>query len=429
VRRRSKESVRPRIWQTSEVFVAGQSPTVTYNPRDDLHLEAEVFEYREQFGKALSVSGPSKSGKTVLIERIFPKTEAVWVEGGDLSSADHFWQRLADGLGLFDEVRERNERGKQRGRGGGVELGPPGARGSWRGSSSTSEAEATERARTRTLPDLVRGALDREPQAIIIDDFQYVPQNVRKAIARAIKTLITRTHVVLIAVPHEAFEPVRAEPDMGGRVWQLAVEPWQVYELMYIAHEGFSALNIVDGREEVGQLLAQTSYGAPFLMQQLCHDYARALGVKETAADVSADEPGNWSGFFSRVAERTKPGVFDNLLRGPDPRGQERTKRRFKIIDATTDIYGAVLFGISKAGVDRPIPYRDVVRALQVSLEEAPQSNQVTSTLRHMSQIAFDARGSSDPALDFKRGTIHVMDPFLAFYLDYGPWITGKAKR
>jgi hypothetical protein len=380
VRRRSKDSDRPKTWKTGEVFVAGQSPTITYNPRDDLHLEAEVLEYREQFGKALSVSGPSKSGKTVLIERIFPKGEAVWVEGGDLSSADHFWQRLADGLGLFDEIRERNERGTQRGRGGGAELGPPGLRGSWRGSSSSSEAEATERARTRTLPDLVRHALEREPLAIVIDDFQYVPQNVRRAIARAIKTLITRTHVVLIAVPHEAFEPVRAEPDMGGRVWQLAVEPWQVYELMFIAHEGFNALHIVDGREDVGQLLAQTSYGAPFLMQQLCHDYARAIGVKETAAEaVPADEPGDWREFFTRVAERTKPGVFDNLLRGPDPRGQERTKRRFKIIDATIDIYGAVLYGISKVGVDRSIPSGEIVRALQDSLHEAPQSNQVSS--------------------------------------------------
>jgi hypothetical protein len=46
-----------------------------------------------------------------------------------------------------------------------------------------------------------------------------------------------------------------------------------------------------------------------------------------------------------------------------------------------------------------------------------------------MSDIAFQARGSSDPALDFKRGTVHVMDPFLAFYLDYGPWIEGSPQR
>ena len=261
----------------------------------------------------------------------------------------------------------------------------------------------------------------------MIDDFQYVPQPVRRAIARAIKTLVTRTQVILIAVPHEAFEAVRAEPDMNGRVFQLRVEPWSIPELTYIAREGFKALRIDDAHEEVGRLLADTSYGAPFLMQQLCHDYAIAIGVTETAAaDVAAGEPGDWGRFFSRVAERTKPGVFEKLLRGPDPRGQERTKRRFKVIDATTDIYGAVLFGISKVGVNSPITYREIVRALQVSLHETPQSNQVTSALRHMSEIAFASRGSSDPALDFKGGEVHVMDPFLAFYLDYGPWIVGQ---
>jgi hypothetical protein len=40
-----------------------------------------------------------------------------------------------------------------------------------------------------------------------------------------------------------------------------------------------------------------------------------------------------------------------------------------------------------------------------------------------MREIAFMSRGSSDPALDFKNGIVHVMDPFLAFYLEHGPWI------
>jgi hypothetical protein len=430
VRRRTKKADAPRVWKTSEVFVAGRSPTVTYNPRNDRHLETEVFEYREQSGKALSVSGPSKSGKTVLIERIFPKMSAVWVEGGDLSSAENFWHRVADGLGLFEEIKESTERGTQRTKAGGIELGVPGlARGSGQGSRSSSSSEATERARRRPLPDLVRDALDRQPRPVVIDDFQYVPQTVRRQIARAIKTLITRTHVVLIAVPHEAFEPVRAEPDMDGRVWQVRVQPWSVSELAYIAREGFKALRIVDGREEIGRLLAETSYGAPFLMQQLSHDYALTLGVRQTAEeDVPAIEPGDWGQFFSRAAERTKPGVFDKLLRGPDPRGQERTKRRFKTINATTDVYGAVLFALSKVGVETPVSYRELVRALQTSLHEAPQSNQITSALRHMSDIAFNSRGSSDPALDFKGGEVHVMDPFLAFYLDYGPWIVGKPR-
>ena len=203
-----------------------------------------------------------------------------------------------------------------------------------------------------------------------------------------------------------------------------------VHELMYIAREGFAALRIVDPDEDAGKILAEASYGAPFLMQQLCHDYAIWLGVSQTAdEDVRAVEPDDWGQFFRRVATRTKPGVFDKLLRGPDPRGQGRTPRRFKVVDATTDIYGAVLYGIANVGLQKPIRYQEIVRALEKSLHEAPQSNQVTNALRHMKEIAFAARGASDPALDFKNGEVHVMDPFLAFYLDNGPWITGGSSR
>jgi hypothetical protein len=114
-----KPRFQPRIWKTKEVFVAGDVPTITYNPRDDLHLEQEVRDYRDQPGKALSVSGPSKSGKTVLIERLFPRTSAIWVQGSDLSSVDRLWQRLADGLNAFDQIGIRGEQTEGRSAEGG----------------------------------------------------------------------------------------------------------------------------------------------------------------------------------------------------------------------------------------------------------------------------------------------------------------------
>ena len=70
---------------------------------------------------------------------------------------------------------------------------------------------------------------------------------------------------------------------MGARIWQLRIEHWSVGELQYIAREGFSALNILDPRQRVGTELARASYGAPFLMQQLCYDYAISLGVEATS--------------------------------------------------------------------------------------------------------------------------------------------------
>ena len=96
---------------------------------------------------------------------------------------------------------------------------------------------------------------------------------------------------------------------------------------MFIARQGFEALRIVDSHDEVATILADASYGAPFLMQQLCHDYALAIGVtRRGSEDVGAREPGDWTQFLSRVADRTQPGVFEKLLKGPDPRGTSRSR-------------------------------------------------------------------------------------------------------
>lgn len=410
--------------RTNEVFVAGRQPTITYNPRNEHHLEAEVKSYRAQMGKALTVAGPSKSGKTVLIERSLPRGYAIWIQGSDLESAQKFWQSVADGLAAYEQISDSRENTVGRETGGSLTLGIPDVAGAeGRRGRSSSAALATTGSRTRPLPDVVREELASSPVPVVIDDFHYVLQPTQVAIARAIKTLIGLTNVVLIAVPHEAFDAVRAEPDMNGRVWQLPITSWTTDELAYIARTGFAALGVVDRDERVAQRLAAESFGAPFLMQQLCYDYAIQLGVEATAnPPVLAQEPENWSAFLRRIADRSIPGVFDRLIRGPNPRGQQRIDR--VLTDGRRgDIYAAVLHAIAKTPQQARIRPQDLTRVLETSLaENAPTTQQIASSLGHMSEIAWDGRGTGDPALDFKDDELHILDPFLAFYLRHGSW-------
>ncbi len=66
--------------RVSDVFVPGGFPDVTYVRRNELQLEERVRDYVEERYKVLSLSGPTKSGKTVLVKRVAP--DAVWVSGG-----------------------------------------------------------------------------------------------------------------------------------------------------------------------------------------------------------------------------------------------------------------------------------------------------------------------------------------------------------
>jgi hypothetical protein len=106
-----------QAYLTKDVFVAGATPSITYNPRDDRHLEKEMSGYLEQGpGRALTVSGPTKSGKTVLVERSLPQDEAIWMEGPDLRSVDD--SGIASSIGLACMTLWRFHGSKPRDRGG-----------------------------------------------------------------------------------------------------------------------------------------------------------------------------------------------------------------------------------------------------------------------------------------------------------------------
>lgn len=284
--------------------------------------------------------------------------------------------------------------------------------------------------RQRAYSDVAREGLRTLPVPIVIDDFHYVPNEVKRDIARAVKSLLPITHVVLIAVPHEAFEAVREEPDMGGRVWHLKIDLWSQDELGYIAREGFAALNVVDHADALASRLAENSFGAPFLMQQLCYDLMIAERILETQkVGVDLRNLEDWAGFFERIAERSAPPVFEKLRKGPKSRGQMRMERLLKPSGTATDIYGAVLFALSQTGPKPVIAQQELVRVLDGLLTEPARGQHVSSCLGHMSAIADEARGTGDPALVFKNDEVYILDPFLLFFLRWGTWPTESYTR
>ncbi|MDA8440095.1 MAG: hypothetical protein M0Z51_14725 [Propionibacterium sp.] len=420
---------------TRNVFVAGGNPDVTYNPRDARRLEADIREFMAQSGKALSVSGPTKSGKTVLIQRLLPESQAIWLHGSDIADPSAFWRAIVDWFGMYDTIELTDDRAVRLGAEGSVEGGVPGfGKVSATASGDQTTASGARYARTRTYSDLARERLATTPVPIVIDDFHYIPEAARREISRAIKTLIRIVPVVMIAVPHEAFDAVTQEPEMGGRVWHLKITLWTEDELACIAEAGFAALGIVDLGGAVTQRLAASSFGAPFLMQQLCFDICAAHEIYEAQHDTSpvlSEPDGGWDGFFLRIAERSVPPVFEMLRKGPKVRGQERIARVFKD-GRQTDIYGAVLSALAEAGPKPATPQPELVRILTARLEEPARGQHISSALAQMSEIADDARGDSDPALVFKSDEVYILDPFLLFYLRFGDWsmesYTGTAR-
>src|SRR6516164_10107274 len=92
-------------YKVRQVFVPGGRPTITYVPRGSLGLENEVADYLVSRHKILSVSGPTKTGKTVLLRsQVGDDFDPIWLSGGAITTVDDFWSTIADELELPTET-------------------------------------------------------------------------------------------------------------------------------------------------------------------------------------------------------------------------------------------------------------------------------------------------------------------------------------
>lgn len=278
---------------------------------------------------------------------------------------------------------------------------------------------------------------------VILDDFHHVPTAVRTDLARVFKGLIfQQVPVVVTTAAHNRDILEESEPQLEGRIRHLEVEAWTTEELMVIAQGGFLALDLDDPEEVAARALAEASYGAPILMQQLCLDLAHANGRHETDGSrlgVSWPPPGDSdvSTFMGRVAKSLRPRIFTSLLQGQKSRGTDRVVRYIK--DFTTDYYGVALAAIRE--VDRMatqearagfgsvgIDYRSLLsRAKEVDTTEDRNidSRALRNALENMSSIAEDNRAQGDPALKFDpiRDRLFLDSSFLSFYLRWADWL------
>ena len=248
----------PRPLRVGQVFVAGGLPTLTYVPRDEHGLEQKVADYIDERYRILSVSGPTKTGKTVLLKKALKDTDAIWISGGTISDIGDFWDIVADGLHLPIKIEE--------------------------GQSFVGSSTEIRAARNRSASAAARGALRSDLPPLVIDDFHYISSDVQLQIVRGLKDLVFEgLPVIVISVPHRAYNVVRVEKEMTGRVEQVEVGFWSNDVLTAIAHQGFSALNISDKRGRIARRLAGESFSSPHLMQDFCLQVCKVNGIRENA--------------------------------------------------------------------------------------------------------------------------------------------------
>ncbi|MFM4786523.1 hypothetical protein ACEUCV_21315 [Aeromonas veronii] len=236
----------------------------------------------------ISISGPSKSGKTVFVEQILGREFLIQVTGAGVRKSEDIWTRVFDIIGTpISSSRttgmssSNNINGKVSGEAGIPLI----VKGKGEVAVGTTRNSTTSDSETYSIDylQLLIGEVGNTDFIVFIDDFHYIPRDVQSEIAKQIKEAMRQgCKFICASVPYHSDDVIRSNPDLRGRIFSIDFDYWGEDVLRKIAYKGFDKLNISESSAMVEKLASEAA-GSPQLMQYLCLNSCFELNVREGA--------------------------------------------------------------------------------------------------------------------------------------------------
>lgn len=211
----------PEHTYVSRIFF-DQRTKLARNPEDEIR---DALKQR----LAIQVIGPSKSGKTIALERVIPQGKIITIPGSSIGSADSLWKLVISRLQipLNKTVAQKTKTANGRELNASVKAKILGAE--FGGGGKGTHGEENEFGHTVTFSDdLYSKATDgliTADRVLLIDDFHTINKDLKNEIASQIKAALGKgVKICLAEVPHRADEAVCANPDLTGRVTKIDFE-------------------------------------------------------------------------------------------------------------------------------------------------------------------------------------------------------------
>jgi hypothetical protein len=409
--------------RATEVFTPGKLPEVTYID-DHLRQRAQILGDALEAGAAvISLSGPSKSGKTVFIEKTIGKDRLVQVTGAGVTDSSKLWDRVFDIVGTpiaktatSSSAFEGTVGGKLGGEAGFLvsATGEVSATGKWAKSSSDQTDVAVD-----YLQLLIR-ELGGTGLVVFIDDFHYIPRSVQVEVSNQIKEAIRNDVTFVVAsVPYHSDDAIRANPDLRGRTVKLDFDYWKPDELCKIAHKGFAALD-AEASPAYVQALASEAAGSPQLMQSLCLTTCFENNLRETQTSrkrLDSDIDAITKVCTRAAATSDYSSTVAKMKDGPKTRGQDR-KSYLTQDGSVADVYPLILRAIALDPPELTLRYPNLQRRIQnLCPREQPSGSSVTGACSHIASIANESENRNVIEWDGENDVFDMRDPYLLFYL------------
>lgn len=404
-----------------DVFTPGGQPSITYVSRGHLGLEKRVLEALHRGFAINVVTGSTKSGKTVLCNHVLNQHgDSVTIEGGQVRSEGDFWDQISYTLELGSQRTRKSSGVSSDTLEGSVSVDMLPIKSGMKASKGS--GKITERSITYNI-NSQRAALDAlldKSVSLLVDDFHYIEKDTQRAIIRALKGAVFKgLSVILLAVPHRAFDPMTVEQELEGRFKHVEIPTWDINDLLLIPEQGFDALNVAS-TNELNRRICDEGFSNPLLVQEICSELCIKCGIYSKSTQRQALDGSLLEDALTEIAKSKGFPKYSKLRSGPDAK-KKRTLRKFKD-GRSQDKYSAILTALATLGPRPRTEYEDLRVALQALLkpESMPAKHEITSALSNMGKVAKE-KIEGEPPLEWveSEDALIITDPFLLFYMKW----------
>lgn len=383
------------------VFKPGAFPEYTYVSRNyvntGISYELRLKQALRTAGCLTSIIGPSKMGKTILCEQVIGLDNIVEISGADFNENVDFWAIIAAKVGLPYMGEITTERSAARG--------------------NNKESDSKSEKYVLSKDKVIQYYIENE-KVLVIDDFHYASPEMQMKMAQQLKDAIRRElKVVVVSLPHRADDAIRQNADLSGRLSLINIETWKGEDLKKIALKGFEKLNIKI-ENFIAEKLAVECLTSPQLMQYICLSICTLL---EDAEEQEINDDILQKAYRFTTVNFNYADVVSVMSKGPNPRGQQR--KHYQTIDGKElDLYGLIVESLAKnppmMEIDFDTFYNRIIRLIKTADTKLDKQ----TVKNHLNNLQGILEGKEEiyRAIEWKDGTIYVLDPLFLFYLRWG---------
>lgn len=414
--------------KATEIFVPADFPTITYVEREENNLERQVRNAIETPKSPISISGPSKTGKTALIKKIVGDDSLIHIFGSQISSPSDLWDAILSWMDVPSSLAQtaNNAESLTPQVNASATVKVPGlvsaSFGGGFATTSSSGHSTTTTHQSKGMPAVSREIANSD-FLVFVDDFHYIPREMQEEIGRQIKTgSEAGIRFCIASVPHRSDDVVRSNHELRGRTINIDTKYWSDQDLYKIAEQGFSALNVSIPKEVI-ERFSQESCTSPQIMQALCLQLCFDLDLK-TVRESPQSQDVSEQQILSVLEQTSTRADYTSLVKqmhaGPRTRGTER--KEFDFSDGTKgDAYRASLLALRQNPPMMEFNYAELLnRISSVCVGDKPVGSSITESLKQISSFAeqmhptqkiveWDAEAAS--------GTFAIIDPYFLFFI------------